>query len=356
MDEFESSRLAALKYAAKLSYGNTTRQLREYFGDDKPVRQIRQQHAEAFIVSRRRVKTRKDAAKNKDLSSWARRRHVLHTSAIFQAAFEWGYLGSNPFKPAGRGSSPMRIRTTSRPWHHLTPDEFSRFVEQVSTAQKRAAFWLVYGSGMRPGEVYNLTVDKVDLDRRSIYIENRPASDDLPPFTVKSETQTDADKSRVAPIPVQAIPNITEAVKRSFRSGGFVTLTAERFAVVQRNWRLCRDGKPWGGVDRWKPWQNRDMVNNLLRDAKTYLRQSGVELTAPFDLKTLRKSYAQNLADNAVPPKTLAELLGDDVRVVMKHYNRVTDSNKAAAISTLDRLLGPDTRATKGQNAGWRHL
>ena len=66
LDEFQSSRLAALKYATQISYGNTTKQLREYFGDDKPVRQIRQQHAEAFIVSRRRVKTRKDAAKNKD--------------------------------------------------------------------------------------------------------------------------------------------------------------------------------------------------------------------------------------------------------------------------------------------------
>ena len=94
------------------------------------------------------------------------------------------------------------------------------------------------------------------------------------------------------------------------------------------------------------------MVNNLLRDAKTYLRKAGIELTASFDLKTLRKSYAQNLADNGVPPKTLAELLGDDVRVVMKFYQRVTDSNKAAAICTLDRLLEPGTQATKGQNAG----
>ena len=60
-------------------------------------------------------------------------------------------------------------------------------------------------------------------------------------------------------------------------------------------------------------------------------------MTAPFDLKTFRKSYAQNLADGGVAPKTTAKFLGDDVRVVLKFYQRVSDANEQAAIDMLDR-------------------
>ena len=76
------------------------------------------------------------------------------------------------------------------------------------------------------------------------------------------------------------------------------------------------------------------------------------ELTAPFDLKTLRKSFAQNLADKGVSQKTTAKYLGDDDRVVSKYYQRVTDANEAAAIDVLDRLFELNSRTAKGQNAG----
>jgi|GEM_PF-2599049 len=36
----------------------------------------------------------------------------------------------------------------------------------------------------------------------------------------------------------------------------------------------------------------------------------------------------------------------------MNHDNRVTDSNKAPALTTLDRILEPDTRTKKEQNVG----
>ena len=80
------------------------------------------------------------------------------------------------------------------------------------------------------------------------------------------------------------------------------------------------------------------MLNNLLRNTKAYLRKAGIELTAPFTLKTFRKSFAQNHAGRGTPPRTLAELLGhSDVSVTMEHYNRVTDANKRAAAQTRTR-------------------
>jgi integrase len=70
------------------------------------------------------------------------------------------------------------------------------------------------------------------------------------------------------------------------------------------------------------------------------LRKAGIELTAPFTLKTFRKSFAQNHADRGTPPRTLAELLGhSDVSVTMEYYNRVTDANKRAAAQTMDEMF-----------------
>jgi integrase len=217
----------------------------------------------------------------------------------------------------------------------------------VPNVKRRAAYWLMYGCGLRPGEVYNLTLDRVDLESRRVYVANRAATDSAPPFVVKADGQSADTKERNVPIPEAAMADVTTACQQAFKSGSFVVLSPERFATIQQYWRLCRDGKPWGGRKEHRPWLNRDMLNNLLRDTKAYLRKAGVELAAPFALTTLRKSFGQNHANAGTPPRTLAKLLGhSDVSVTMEFYNRVTDANERAAAQTMDRILSqPGDRA-----------
>lgn len=173
--------------------------------------------------------------------------------------------------------------------------------------------------------------DNTDLEHGRVHVANWAATNDLPPFTVKAEGQSTESKERTVPIPEAAVPDLTEALRQSFKSGGFLVLTPERFRRVQEYWRLCREHQPWGG-HAWRPWQNRNMMNNLLRDTKAYLRKAGVELTAPFTLHTFRKSFAQNHADACTPPRTLARLLGhSNTRVTMQFYQKATDANERAA-------------------------
>ena len=173
----------------------------------------------------------------------------------------------------------------------------------------------------------------------------------MPPFTVKADGQTLEGKERDVPIPEAAISDLTEAMQGAFQSGGFVVLTPERFETVERNWRLCRDGLGWAEHEH-RPWQNRDMVNNFLRDTKRYIRKAGVELTAPLTLHTFRKSFAQNHADAGTPPRTLAKLLGhSDVRMTMYFYNRVTDANERAAAKTMDQILGAKKQPRRSAGA-----
>ncbi len=65
---------------------------------------------------------------------------------------------------------------------------------------------------LRLGDACNLTADQVDLTARLVHIENREATDGLPPFTVKCDDPTDQSKERSVPIPGAAIPGLTEAV------------------------------------------------------------------------------------------------------------------------------------------------
>jgi len=197
----------------------------------------------------------------------------------------------------------------------------------------------MYGCGLRPGEVYNLTTPNIDLARRRVHVLNRAGTPELPPFSVKADGQSEENKERSVPLPEAAIPDLVVAMKQAFKAGGFVALSPDRFARVQGNWQLCREGKPWAGHG-WRPWQNRDMQNNLLRNTKAALRRAEVEMTAVFTLQTFRKSFAQNHADAGTPPRTLAKLLGhSNTRVTLQFYNRVTDANERAAGELMDRVL-----------------
>ncbi len=345
LDEFWDARVAGLSYKSQECYTNTIGQLREHFGNPRSLRQIEQRHAETFMATRRRRDGRTDG-----LSTWTRRQLLTHCRAAFGAAVAWEYIERNPFLPTQpRGSSPLRIKAKSGPWHYLTPDEFEQLLRVVPSVKRRAAYWLMYGCGLRPGEVYNLTLDRIDLETRRVHIANRAATDDTPPFTVKADGQSADTKERSVPIPEAAMPDVTAACQEAFKSGGFMVLTPERFATVQRYWRLCREGQHWGGRALHRPWQNRDMMNNLLRDTKAYLRKATVELTAPFSLTGFRKSFGQNHVNAGTPPKTLAKLMGhSDVSTTLEYYNRVTDANERAAAQAMDQLLGKATTRAVG--------
>ena len=340
IEQFETSRLAALSHASRVSYQQTIKQLLAYFGGSHLVRAIERRHAEAFIATRRRC----DGG---ELAAWSLARHLIQCRAIFAAGKEWRFTQENPFRAVrGMGSSPLRMKPKSRPWQVIAPEEFKRFLAVIPDARRRAIYGLMFACGLRAGEAYNLTSANIDLKARRIYIRNRAATDTIPPFTVKADAQACVSKERCVPIPESIVPDLVAALKTAFKSGGFIALTPARFQLIQERWNLCRQGRPWGGHEH-RPWQNRDMANNAVRDAKNFFSKAGIQLTAPLTLSTFRKSYAQALANAGIPPRTLAELLGhSDTRVTTEFYSRVTEETTQRVAETMNRLLTGDEKAT----------
>ena len=113
----------------------------------------------------------------------------------------------------------------------------------------------------------------------------------LPPFMVKADAQSCEAKEQSALIPEAAIPDITAAAKSAFQSGRFVWLTPDRYNLVRKNWKLCLAGKGWSS-HKHRPWQNRDMMNNFLRETKTNLRKTEIQLWRSPTLTTFRKWFA----------------------------------------------------------------
>lgn len=347
IEAFEKARLAKLSESSKNGYANTFDQLEDHFGESCEVRTIEQRHAEEFMASRKRLD-----GKNRPLASWTLSQHLKYCRALFGAAMEWGYVTHNPFKPPiGRCTSPLRVKAKSRPWQHFTPAEFVRIVDQASTVQHKAALWLMYGCGLRPGEAYNTTADCIDLEGRRVHVRNRAATADRPPFTVKADNVSAASKERTVPLPAAAISCITEAMAGSFRAGAFLAITPERFAVVRENWKRCRTGEGWAGHGP-RPWQNRDMINNAMRNTRQAVSKANIELTAPLTLTTFRKCFGQNHAENGTPLRTLARLMGhSDTAMTAEFYNRVTDANEKAAATVSDRLFTTSAQVQVAEGA-----
>ena len=117
-------------------------------------------------------------------------------------------------------------------------------------------------------------------------------------------------------------------------------LTRERFDAVQRNWRRCQAGLPREGATKRRPWQNRDVINNVLRDMKRHARRAGLKLSAPLTVHTFRKSFGQNHADNGTPLHVLQQLMGHSSIITTRvFYIRVGDASEQDAVRRYESLL-----------------
>ena len=62
--------------------------------------------------------------------------------------------------------------------------------------------------------------------------------------------------------------------------------------------------------NREEHWDSEMLMNNVLRDFKTHVRQAGIKTNDKLTIHCLRKSYACNLANSNTPVQTLMKLMG----------------------------------------------
>ena len=313
-------------------YENTFQQALSFWGDHLLLRQVTPAMAYQFIATRTRI-----SPYGTGYRPASRNRHLRNCKSAFRMAMEWGYIKENPF-------SHIRLEKVSpRRWHFLKPNEFQSLLNVVEDLRWKVFYLLAYTTGARFGELFNLTWPDVDFERGAITIHHRPASPQMPPFFVKDH------EDRILLLPKQARDAILAWQKVAPESVPYILLTTERWKRVKEKWDLCHTGKPWKYNPKteqyeWTEWENRCMVNNVLRDMRTHARKAGIKPTAPLTVHTLRKSFAQNHANHGTPSATLKALMGHaSITTTEKFYLQQSDDNTLAAVKRYENLLQDNT-------------
>lgn len=200
----------------------------------------------------------------------------------------------------------------------------------TSKLRVQALYGAMYGAGLRYGEAINLLWNGKDIDfgRSRINIEKRPATQSIPPFLVK-----DYEK-RSVPIP-QWVQNILLKLHTEAPEGcPFAFVSSQRLPRLRKKWQKLLKG---GNSDEW---ENHMVANNVLRNFRAACHRAGIKVDTSLTLHCLRKSYAQNLADNGTPISTLKSLMGhSDIQTTSKFYLQSTDANEERACQALDRIM-----------------
>jgi len=91
-----------------------------------------------------------------------------------------------------------------------------------------------------------------------------------------------------------------------------------------------------------RPWRNRDIANNRLREFKRHLKWARIKANGSLSLHTLRKSCVQNWADH-LPPNVTKELAGHaSIATTMEYYARVDEDHRTKAAAVIESLVsGP---------------
>jgi integrase len=239
-------------------------------------------------------------------------------SALFSAAVEDGRLASNPVSGA------RLPQVVNAPFVPLTSDEVRRFTAGAPD-HVRAAVLVAAGTGMRQGELFGLTVDRIDFLRRELRVDRQL-------WTPKRG-------------PAVLAPPKTS---KSYRTVAMSSLVAAGLSAHLATFGARPDGlvfhTPLGG-----------MV--VRAQASAYARRAGLasglgRLVPVEDQKTsryvgpgwhdLRHHHASVLLSKGVSPALVAERLGHDLKTLLRTYAHVIRQDDERVRTIVDGSLGGD--------------
>jgi integrase len=224
-------------------------------------------------------------------------------SALLSAAVEDDRLARNP------ASGARLPKVEKSPLVPMTGDEVRLLAQQVPD-HVRAAVLLSAGTGLRQGEAFGLTSDRVDFMRRELRVDRQLWTPATGP-------------------PVLAPPKS----KNSYRTVALSQLVLDGLAAHLATFSTGVDGLMFHVAGRPVV---RAMVGKYVRDAVSDVRPV-------LDGRTwhhLRHYHASSLLSAGVSPALVAERLGHDVATLLKTYAHVIRKDEDRVRTIVDHSLG----------------
>jgi integrase len=311
-----AARRPDLRPASYELYRYAIRRIEDYFGKGASLQDIAPKDAVVFVSKQTNIAK---GHEGEPLSEWSREQIKRYCKLIFDAALKWGYIPTNPFD-ALRFKKPATKR-----WHRVTPAEYRALLEVAPILRWKVFYALAYTSGARVGELFSLTWNDVDFGSGKLIISDREGTATMPPFLVKDH------EMRSIPLPPHTIDLLTEWQARAPENVPYILLDKERYDRVRKKWQQLRK--------EGKPWFNRYMVNNVLRDFKSHYKRAGIKPVGKLTVHTLRKSAGQNWADY-LPMNVVKELMGHSkAETTLEYYSQVDKDHEKKAARVIQKLL-----------------
>ncbi len=204
----------------------------------------------------------------------------------------------------------------------LTVKEYRRLLEASPRLWWQVLISVAYGSGLRRGEMLNLTWADVDFEKQRIHVQAKSPSPSLLEWEPKDH------ENRVVPVSAEAIQLLANMQAESNEGFPYVFISVTRLKQIRQRQR----------AGRWNP--RSDVVNNLGRDFGTLLRRAGVE---PCTLHDLRRSAITNWAQH-LPIQVVQQLAGhSDISTTRKYYLTVRPEDMASANRVLEKIMDSAT-------------
>lgn len=263
-----------VKGSTSTVYGHTRRNLVEYFGADKPLRDITPGDADNWRIW---------LAQSEGLADNTVRRRSGIAKQFFKAAVRRKLIAENPF-----ADLVAAVRRNEKRYHFISRDDAQKVIDACPDAQWRLLFALSRYAGLRcPSEHLALRWEDVDFVSGRMTVHS--------PKTEHHE----GGESRLVPIFPELLPYLEDA--RELEPDAEFVITIRRDATTNLRTRFRKIIKRAG----LKPWPK--LFQNLRSTRETELVES-------------------------FPIHVACKWIGNSEAVARKHYLQMTDSHFEKAV------------------------
>jgi integrase len=182
---------------------------------------------------------------------------------------------------------------------------------------------LAYGSGLRRGEILNLTWADIDFANQSIHITSKKAMAGILEWEPKDH------ENRVALMSDETASLLADIQIQSIEGHAYIVISPQRFAWIMQHRKTD------------KPACALQTANNLVRDFNAIRRHAGVKKCTLHDL---RRSAITNWAQK-LPIQVVQQLAGhSDISTTRKYYLSIRSEDFVLAGKILNGILA-ETKA-----------
>lgn len=268
----------------------------------------------AFLNRCRASDRRTPKQRPKRIAEGTVQRYRGFLQGLFQRAVEDGHVARNPWIPIKRVAYVVRDRV-------LSVEEQAVLLPRLNPEYQRAVRFLL-ATGVRIDECRGIhPVEDIDWPARTITLRERRTPDGV------LITRTKGGRTRTVPIPLTVIGDLETQLAEC---GRLWTQTGARFREVLANVCRSREAQP-------------ARTSRRGRMVAAIEARPAIPRVWPH---ALRHTFATRYLQGGGDIYKLAQILGDTVAVVERHYAHLLKADHCASIDRIDVGLGKATRPT----------